>query len=83
MKKTNENCKGCSSLTVDMKRKLQVCVNIDTGLIDNCPCQSCLVKAVCHQVCDEYMTVFHQDYQWILMTKGEGTENENQDLPVS
>ena len=54
----HENCRGCSSLTLDIKKKLQVCITLDAGLINSCPCQVCLVKAVCNEACDDYNAVY-------------------------
>jgi hypothetical protein len=56
----HENCKGCSSLTTNAKKKLFVCFNIDTDAIDSCPCQTCLIKSMCSQVCDDYIILFRR-----------------------
>jgi len=61
MEKRVNKCKGCFSLKVGMNKKHYVCVSVDRGVLDSCPCQSCLIKAVCNEFCDDYMDLWHQD----------------------
>jgi hypothetical protein len=52
MKKTNEGCRGCPNL--DPLKRLYICFRLDTGELSSCPCQDCLLKPICNQVCDNY-----------------------------
>ena len=48
--KISEKCKGCNSHGSFIK-----CM--DYVIADNCPCQTCLIKMVCTQACDEFKKV--------------------------
>lgn len=45
------SCEGCIIF-----RKNEWCYIIRKGREKNCPCRSCLVKAMCIVSCDEYST---------------------------
>jgi len=59
-------CKGCKGLVplINGGNTMQ-CMFSRTHpnnlMIPNCPCQSCLIKAVCNEFCDDYMDLWHQD----------------------
>ena len=51
------NCEGCSSLKVGMNKRHYVCVSVDRGILDSCPCQECLIMIVCGNVCEKFYEI--------------------------
>jgi len=48
----NENCKGCGNL--GMGREECFYTKIGIREFPNCVCSSCLIKSVCHSLCDDF-----------------------------
>ena len=47
----NENCRGCKSLMRNKTECLFTMVGIES--IPDCPCQTCLIRTVCEDPCDD------------------------------
>jgi len=53
------NCKGCAH---QMKNKLECCFTI-SGVVslNNCLCETCLIKPICSEMCSEVKRILRQD----------------------
>jgi len=49
----NKCSEGCSWKYVDKLYEIH-CGYIETNHDNTCPCEICLVKSMCHDVCDEW-----------------------------
>lgn len=52
--RNKEDCKGCLGLAPDQIEKCNL-----WSLIRACPCQTCLVKVMCDDDCDEFALVLY------------------------
>lgn len=48
----NGNCKGCLRLTADKAKCKYTKVGVE--YLPDCPCQTCLIKLVCGNPCDDF-----------------------------
>ena len=48
----NDNCRGCLRLTTDKVECRYTKFGVE--YLPNCPCQTCLIKLVCGNTCDDF-----------------------------
>ncbi len=72
MKTENEGCYGCNRKETDSCAFLYDYINEETGeelnvsVADDCPCMTCIVKAVCTNYCDARCELWSIRYDKLL-----------------
>jgi hypothetical protein len=56
MKDADKNCKGCEFLMIIPIECLLTRIGIES--IPDCPCQTCLIKIVCKDPCDDLIKAY-------------------------
>jgi hypothetical protein len=57
--KAKENCKGCGSLSINSAECFFTKVGIPA--FSDCPCQICLIKSLCHALCDDFYKMIDRE----------------------
>ena len=55
----NNNCRGCVNLSGNGVECFYTKVGIPA--FSNCPCQICLIKLLCHTLCDDFFRMIDKE----------------------